>query len=180
MTPFFSRKGVRELYLKINEANRGNGRRLKSGELLLGPPRTVSGGEYNTSVLTWADPSLSYAGGVFFRYNRVDITRAFEQMWGKESELVLDIAGYTKVSQLLKAIERRYSLELDPEDIIDVDLDQSAAYFVAELKTSALSYIYKGSIALHLFNSNISKTRKTSSGQLRRTNNGIRLVNQEE
>lgn len=167
------------IYSRINKANRGNGIRLRLGQLLLGPPREISAGAHNTSILTWADPSLSYVGGVFFRYDRVDITRAFEQMWGVDSELVLDIAGYTKASQLLKTLERRYSLELDEEDIIDADLDQFTAYSTFELRTSALSYVYKGSITLHLFNSGLATCRKTSSGQLRRTDAGIRRVNQE-
>ena len=175
----FRRKGVLAVYSRINRANRANGVRLKPGQLLIGPPRDVIGGAENTTILTWADPSLSYEGGVFFHYDRVDINRVFEAMWGKEADLVVDMAGMTKASQLVKTLERRYSLELDEEDIVDVDLDQTQAYSTIELKTSALSYIYKGSITLHLFNSRLSRARRTSDGQYRRTEKGIRQISQE-
>lgn len=162
----------------LSHINQANGTNLKLGELLIGPPRETSG-DYNTSVLAWAATDLSYIGGVFFSYNRRDLSAAFQRMWGSASELVLDSAGYTKLSQLLGVIAQRYSIELDPTDIVDVDLDPYAEHATVTLATSDTSYVYNGSITVYLFNSGLVRARKTTDGQLRRTSSGIRHVNQE-
>lgn len=176
MTPFFKRKGVLAVYSMINKAHRHLGIHLKVGELYIGAPRVVNASEHNTKLMTWSSRPLSYVGNVFFDYNRVDVKQYFGRMWGSESELILDSAGSVKISDLLGRIESRYGIYLDPEDIVDVALDTDAGYSTVDLVLSPDSYIYTGSITLHLFNSSVSNVRKVSNGQLRRTDIGLRMV----
>lgn len=171
------RKGTRTL---INQINRDNNRSFKYDALLLSDPVVVDLHGRNTKVTVWEKQHTSPLDGVDVFYNRLDIERVFKMMWGDDALLQLEVYNYTRLSEMLDYINKTFSLELIPEDIIDLEFDQTIPHAEVTLQISDKSHLYTGSIAIHLYTIDLSQVRITSDGKIRITDEDIRYMSLEE
>lgn len=158
------RKGTRTL---VNLINRDNDTAFKYDDLVLGPPLALATGERNTQVRVWEKRHTAPLDGVDVTYNRVDINRIFKMMWGDDAILQLDVFGCARLSDKLDYINKTFSLELIPDDIVDIEFDQSEPYIERTLQVSDISHLYTGTLQIHLYTIDLSQVRITADGRIR-------------
>lgn len=171
------RKGTRTL---INQINHDNNRSFKYDALVLSDPVVVNLRERNTKVTVWEKRHTSPLDGVDVFYNRLDIERVFKMMWGEDALLQLDVYNYTRLSDMLDYINKTFSLELTPDDIVDMEFDKLIPHVEVIMQVSDKSHLYTGSIAIQLYTIDLSQVRITSDGKIRITDEDIRYISLEE
>lgn len=169
------RKGRRTV---IDLINRDNGTSFRYGRLDMGDPIPLLNKPRNTALHVWEKVQSQYKPGVTVWYNRLDVKKVFEMMWGETALLQLDVSGCSRLSELIDVLNKAYSFELVPEDIVDIELDPDVPYTFAELQMSNKSHLYVGVLPVHLYNIDLSKVRLTSDGRIRLNDDGtIRYIN---
>jgi hypothetical protein len=167
------RKGTRTL---VNLINRDNNIAFKYDDLVLGNPIVLENGDRNTQVTVWDKKNTAPADGINVTYNRLDIEKVFKMMWGNDALLQLDVYNCTRLSDMLDRINKTYSLELTPVDVIDMEFDQSIPHVEAIIQVSDKSHLYTGTIAVHLYTIDFTQVRITADGRIRIRGDDVSIV----
>ena len=137
--------------LIIDLINKDNGTDLKIGELTFGVPVLNStNSKHNSKVKATASDKAYYSGSVSIHYNRIDIAKVIGD---KSTRFV--ITDERMISDIIAAIDARYSTRLTPNDYVDgplpsFDPANTSDIRDIELVANPLSLVYINKITLSL------------------------------
>jgi hypothetical protein len=103
--------------LVVDLINTDNGTSFNPGQLVFGAPtlNPVNSRRNSKVRITAADKSY-FTGSTIINYNRIDFDAI---TYGKSRVFQINTATQTKISDLIPAIDERFSLRLTPNDYID-------------------------------------------------------------
>lgn len=78
-------------------------------------------GGHNTRIIAVMRPGRKVRGSNTYYYSRNDLQEAFQAI-GVE-EVLCDIEGTPNLVKVLNELRRKYNLQLDPNEVIDVQVD---------------------------------------------------------
>ena len=142
--------------LIIDLINKDNGTDLKIGELTFGVPVLASlNSKHNSKVKATATTKSFYSGSVNLHYNRIDISKVIKNLSTR-----FDITTEQTISDLITAIDARYSLKLTPNDYVDGPLPGFSGTDPNELENfelvaNPLSLVYINKLLLSVDRSSV-------------------------
>jgi len=133
----------------IDMINADNGTQFKVGDLAFGIPSPIQGNvKRNTALEVYAGVESQFAGSVKINYNRLPLDYKIQG----DLEFAVDDARRTR--DLVPAINRRFGINLTPDDYVDEEFSAPAFGEVVELSLTATheSLVWIGSVTLSLIN----------------------------
>ena len=137
--------------LVVNLINNDNGTEFTPNMLVFGIPVLLYKGKHNSKVKVSAAAKSRFTGSTFLTYNRVDLE---DVAIGKSTLFDVDARTQKKISDLIPAIDARYSLKLTPADYVDGPLpaitDEVVGQETVELVAANTSLIFINKLILQI------------------------------
>lgn len=137
-------------------------------------------GRVNTLIEIAATEFSPFIGSKVVGYHRNDMTVQLQTLWGPEAIATMNMRGFSTLHEALRTFNWIYGFDLSPNDVANHLFDQQLGFYSIVLEANPESWLYTGTMDLHLINLDWDDARLTDRGFRITDEDVLRTIESEE